>query len=286
MQRAASVRSSSPRAMAPVGQIAAAAAVRAAVRAACGQQDDGVFLLAPPVGENETDETQQRDERRAGGLEPCGIDRQGSLPGEFAPDGPAERLRCGEVLPVGAACRDGRAFRAVRMLPRRRPPRPPGRIPGRARNPPAPPRPFRRPGCRKRRSPPQACFRPGCPPCVRAPCGGCGRRKPVRRIRPRYPQTAFRGAVRRASGRGRVRVWDRSPASRRRGSLPRHGSPGPSSRCCRPSPQREPRFPAPRLWPFSARCLSARKKEGADAFGLHIRSVCAGKGRKNSYICP
>ena len=76
-----------------------------------------MFLLAPPVGENETDETQQRDERRAGGLEPCGIDRQESLPGEFAPDGPAERLRCGEVLPVGAACRDGRAFRAVRMLP-------------------------------------------------------------------------------------------------------------------------------------------------------------------------
>ena len=71
-----------------------------------------MFLLAPPVGENETDETQQRDERRAGGLEPCGIDRQGSLPGEFAPDGPAERLRCGEVLPVGAACRDGRALRA------------------------------------------------------------------------------------------------------------------------------------------------------------------------------
>ena len=88
---------------------------------ACGQVDDGIFLLPAAVAQHEADETKHRQQRRPHVFQSGGIDRC-EVPGVelFAHCG-AECRGLSEVLRVGASCGDGGLGGAVRMLPDERP---------------------------------------------------------------------------------------------------------------------------------------------------------------------
>lgn len=108
IQRAGSVCSSSPFAMAPFGQ---SRTQRPQPGAACGighgQQRDGISALAAAVFQDETDKAQHGKQRGPGCPQALEGDGRDPASREFPSYGTAERLGTGRIVGIRPTCGDG-----------------------------------------------------------------------------------------------------------------------------------------------------------------------------------